>query len=71
VNTRTRNLSLVVDEVLAEANEVSRRRAGEDAAIKEAAAQPKTALARELHALANGLRSDTNDIDFTDLVGAA
>lgn len=71
MTVRNRNLSLVVDEVLAEANEANRRRAGEDAAIKEAAAQPKTALARDLRALANGLRSKTNDVDFTDLTGAA
>jgi hypothetical protein len=67
VNRDRQHLSLVVDEVLAEANAVSQRRANETAAIKTAAAQPRTEVARELRALAADLRTDTDPVTYTDL----
>ena len=61
------HLSLVVDEVLTEANAVSERRTKEAAAIKVAAAQPRTEVARGLRALADDLRSNADSITYADL----
>lgn len=65
------HLSLVVDEVLAEANAVSSRRTKEAAAIKIAEAQPRTEVARGLRALAANLRSTPNTITYGDLTRSA
>lgn len=64
------HLSLVVDEVLAEAHATSRRRAKEAQVVKEAAAQPRTELARGLRSLASAIRDDHDDITYDDLSGA-
>lgn len=64
------HLSLVVDQVVAEANAVARRRDDETRAVKEAAALPKTDLARDLRALADAVRNDSVDITYADLAGA-
>lgn len=63
------HLSLVVDEVLAEANASTRRRNDEARAIKVAAAAPRTDMARGLRALAESLRSSNEDITYADLAG--
>ncbi len=64
----TRNhLSLVVDEVLADANATAHRRAGEAAAIKVAEAQPRTEVARGLRSLAADLRASNDDVTYADL----
>lgn len=66
--SRGRNhLSLVVDEVLAEANAASQRHANEVAAIKVAEAQPRTEVARGLRALAAELRADSDPITYADI----
>jgi len=65
-NTR-KHLSLVVDEVLTEANAVSERRTKEATAIKVAEAMPRTEVARGLRALAADLRSNTDSITYADL----
>jgi hypothetical protein len=65
-NTR-KHLSLVVDEVLTEANAVSARRTKEAAAIKVAEAMPRTEVARGLRALAADLRSNNDSITYADL----
>ena len=70
--SRDRNhLHLVIDEVLADANAVSSRRTKEAAAIKVAAAQPRTEVARGLRALADDLRSTPNAITYGDLTRSA
>lgn len=69
--SRARNhLSLVVDEVLAEANAATRRRADEARAVKEAAAAPRTDLARDLRKLADEVRNAPVDITYADLMEA-
>lgn len=68
--SRTHNLSAVLDEVLSSANAVSQRRAGESLAIKQAAAAPRTDLARGLRALADEIRSAPIDVTYDDLAGA-
>jgi hypothetical protein len=65
-----RHLSLVVDQVLADAAASSARRTGEAAAIKTAAAQPRTEVGRALRALAADLRGSTDDVTYADLPGA-
>jgi hypothetical protein len=65
------HLSLVVDEVLAEAHAVSQRRADEVAAIKVAEAQPRTEVARGLRSLAAELRADANTITYADIARTA
>jgi len=64
-----KHLSLVVDEVLADANAVSQRKTAEVAAIKVAAAQPKTAMARNLRTLADEIRTTTDDVSYDDFMG--
>lgn len=64
------HLSLVVDEVLAEANTVSMRKNAETTAIKVAAAQPKTETARSLRALADEVRTASDDVTYDDFTGA-
>ena len=64
------HLSLVVDEVLAAANEAMQRKTAETTAIKVAAAQPKTEMARGLRALANEIRTASNDVSYDDLMGS-
>lgn len=64
------HLSLVVNEVLAEANAATQRRDGEARAIKAAAAAPRTDLARGLRALADEVRNAPVDITYDDLKGA-
>jgi len=66
-----RHLSLVVDEVLADAATSARRRAGEVAAVKTAEAQPRTEVGRALHSLAADLRGDSGDVTYADLGGAS
>lgn len=66
--SRTRqHLSLVVDEVLAEAKTASQRRANEVAAIKVAEAQPRTEVARGLRSLASELRAGSDSITYADI----
>ena len=64
------HLSLVVDEVLAAANDVALRKTAETHAIKVAAAQPKTEVARELRTLADTVRTASDDVSYDDLMGA-
>ena len=64
------HLSLVVDEVLAEANAATQRKTSEATAIKIAAAQPKTEMARGLRALANEVRTASDDVTYDDFMGA-
>ena len=61
------NLSLVVDEVLADASAATRRRDAEANAIKIAEAQPRTEVARGLRALAADLRASRDDVTYADL----
>lgn len=68
--SRTNNLSAVLDEVLSSANAASRRRADESRAIKEAAAAPRTDLARDLRALADEIRHAPIDVTYDDLARA-
>lgn len=63
------HLSLVVDEVLAAANEATQRKTAEATAIKVAAAQSKTETARGLRALADNIRIASNDVSYDDLMG--
>lgn len=65
-----RHLSLVIDEVLADAATSSRRRAGEVTAVKIAEARPRTDVGRALHALAADLRTNTDDVTYADLAGS-
>lgn len=68
--SRARNhLSLVVDEVLADAGMASQRRDAEIQAIKVAAAAPKTDAARGLRSLADTLRAHSDDVSYDDLAG--
>jgi hypothetical protein len=67
VSVKRNHLSLVVDEVLTEANAVSERRTKEATAIKVAEAMPRTEVARGLRALAADLRSNTDSITYADL----
>jgi hypothetical protein len=66
--SRNRNhLSLVVDEVLADATAASQRRTKEAEAIKVAEAQPRTEVARGLRTLAADLRATSNAVTYGDL----
>lgn len=65
------HLSLVVDEVLAQAHASTRRRSEEARAIKEAEAQPRTDLARGLHSLASSMRTQHDDVTYADLAGVS
>lgn len=62
-----KHLSLVVDEVLDQANAAAQRRQDESNAIKVAAAQPRTDLARGLRGLADTLRGDHDDLTYSDI----
>jgi hypothetical protein len=64
-----KHLSLVVDEVLADANAVAQRKTAETRAIKVAAAQPKTETARSLRALADEIRTASDDVSYDDFMG--
>lgn len=66
-----RHLSLVVDEVLADAATSVRRRADEVTAIKIAEAQPRTEVGRALRTLAADLRGSIDDITYADLAGVS
>ncbi len=66
-----RHLSLVVDEVLAEAKTAAQRRVDEAHAIKVAEAQPRTEVGRNLRTLAADLRSDTDHVTYDDLSRSA
>jgi hypothetical protein len=55
VSRPRQHLSIVVDEVLAAANEATARKTAETHAIKVAAAQPKT---------------ETDDVSYDDFMGA-
>ena len=64
----TRNhLSVVVDEVLADAHAVAQRSTKEAEAIKVAEAQPRTEVARDLRALAADLSAKNDSITYDDL----
>lgn len=65
------HLSLVIDEVVADATNASQRRARETEVVKTAAAQPRTEVARGLRALAADLRANTGDITYADLTRSA
>lgn len=64
---RAADLSVVLDEVLVDANAVAQRRTSEIDAVKTAAAQPRTELGKGLRALAHDLRADANDVTYGDL----
>jgi len=66
---RSQHLSLVVDSVLAAAHDVTQRKTAEAVAIKVAAAQPKTATARDLRQLADALRVPAHDVSYDDFAG--
>jgi len=68
VNRTHQHLSLVVDEVLADANAVAQRKTAEVHAVKVAAAQPKTETARGLRALADEIRTASDDVSYDDLM---
>lgn len=70
MNRSNNYLSVVVDDVLASANAAVQRRNGEAQAIKVAAAQPKTQMARDLRALAGDVRSMSDDVSYADFTGA-
>jgi hypothetical protein len=70
VSRPRQHLSIVVDEVLAAANEATARKTAETHAIKVAAAQPKTETARGLRALADTIRTATDDVSYDDFMGA-
>lgn len=71
MSARHHNLSLVVDEVLADARAATQRRDAEIHAVKTAAAEPRTEEARGLRRLATDLRTMTDDITYDDLAGAS
>ena len=64
-----KHLSLVVDEVLADAHTASQRKTAEATVIKVAAAQPKTEMARGLRMLANEIRTTSDDMSYDDFIG--
>jgi hypothetical protein len=66
---RTQHLSLVIDEVLAEANTATQRKTAEAKAIKVAASQPKTEIARSFRALADDVRGMSDDVSYDDFTG--
>jgi hypothetical protein len=70
VSRGRQHLSLVVDEVLTAANAATQRKVAETTAVKVAAAQPKTEMARGLRALAAEIRTASDDVSYDDLVGA-
>lgn len=67
MSTRNRNLAFVIDEVLADANATACQRAAESEAVKTATARPSTDLARNLQALANSIRTASDDLTYDDL----
>jgi hypothetical protein len=67
---RTQHLSLVIDEVLSSADAAAQRKTAEAHAIKVAASQPKTEAARGFRALADDVRSMSDDVSYDDLAGA-
>lgn len=70
MNRSRQHLSLVVDEVLAAANEATVRKTAEAHAVKVAAAQPKTETARGLRMLADTVRTATDDVSYDDFMGS-
>jgi len=60
-------LASVINTVLADAKAAATRRVTEVAAIKTAAAAPRTELAIGLRALAEQIRSTDDDITYGDL----
>jgi hypothetical protein len=67
---RAQHLSLVIDEVLSEADTATRRKTAEAHAIKVAASQPKTEIARGFRTLADDVRGMSDDVSYDDLAGA-
>jgi len=68
--TRSRaHLSLVLDEVLAEAQSASTRKHAEVVAIKTAAALSKNETVRALRQLASDLGNDIGNVTYDDLTG--
>lgn len=61
------HLSLVVNEILAEAAANSRKAAGELDALKYAEALPVTDLARDCRALSEMLKASSQDVTYEDL----
>ncbi len=59
----------VVDEALAASAHARDRSRAESSAVKEAAALPRTEVARGLQALGASLRADRDDVTYDDLGG--
>jgi len=66
---RPQHLSLVIDEVLADAAAVAQVKTAETNAIKVAAAQPKTEIARSFRTLADDVRNMSDDVSYDDFAG--
>ena len=66
---RTPHLSLVIDEVLSEATATSQRKIAEAQAVKVAAAQPKTEIARGFRTLADEIRNMSDVMSYDDMAG--
>lgn len=63
----TTKLATVLDDILVEANTASKQRADEAQAVKVAEAQPRTELGMGLRALAQQVRTSSDDITYGDL----
>jgi len=59
----------VVDEALAASAQTRNRASAESAAVKEASAQPRTQVARDLRTIAASLREDNDGVSYADLGG--
>jgi type II secretory pathway component PulM len=66
----SRGITHVIDAVLDAANAAVQQKTAEVAAIKVAAAQPKTSMARDLRALADSTRNVSDAVSYADLLGA-
>ena len=63
------HLSLVLDEVLADAASITSRKQAELSVVKTAASAPRSETAREMHALAASLRMDNDCMSYDDIKG--
>lgn len=63
----TTKLASVLDDILVEATESKKQRAAEAEAIKVAEAAPRTELGMGLRALAQQVRTSSDDLSYGDL----
>lgn len=63
----TTKLASVLDDILVEANAATKQRASEAEAIKVAEAAPRTELGIGLRALAQQVRTSSDDLTYGDL----